>query len=895
MRSTRTASLVTTTLIALLLSGLGQAQEETDSGIRAQPLTKALAEFADQTGMQLVYPSELTAGVYSNGASTRGTPDEILDQLLTSTGLEYEYINDRTIAIAASVVVGVDNESGGSALKNSTLVPMLMAQNTSSQVQTTVSSRSGSAKEAQEGKSLVPLEEIIVTGTNIRGVENPTTPVFQLNRDEIQKSGAVSVADLGRLIPQNFASTAPTNTSSGNPFDQAGINNAQGTAVDLRGLGAGSTLVLVNGRRLGNTGLSSFFDVSVLPLSVMQRVDVLTDGASAIYGTDAVGGVVNYITDTSFEGLEIRTRYGDIRGSGNEFGVGATGGLDWDSGGAFVSFDYAEADRLEIRDRDFVDLDVANPRGTFLPERNEFSIAASLNQNLNERLSAGIDFFYSQSDRESVGSVFNTDSTATEVDSLYILSNATYQISDEWIIDGFFDYGSNETNSIRESATTSFENIDENSIVTIEGRVSGPLLTLPGGKVSSAIGMSYREEEYDTPTSATILSGDPKREVISIYGELLAPIVGPQNGVPLVHALDLSVAGRYEDYNDFGDTLNPKFGLRWVVNDQFSIRGTYGESFRAPSLRDTFRQEQVLIGAFPRVFFPNNESIPQNPNAPDGTIVAIAGPQLGGVTEETAEAWSVGIEYQPSFAPRLELEFGYFNAAYTDRVRITSLGEVLLFSEFNDLLQYNPDPQFVAEVLATPGADLVGALPFDFTPDDFQAFTPNGLINVSEFDVESLDARVQYQRSTAIGDVSTQINASYILTYETRTLPTSESMDTAGLIYRPSDLSLRASLGWAKGPFELFFAVNHRSGTDNDQVAPVESVGRFTVVDIAVTLDAAELFNQSWSENLSLSLTIQNLFDEEPPFAETLDGLNYDPANADPLGRVTRVNLRKKF
>lgn len=171
MHSKRIVLTAMVALAGLHLFGFAWAQDEVDNTIEPQPLTKALAEFAEQTGMQLVYPSELTAGLDSKGASAEGSPDEILDELLASTGLEYEYVNDRTIAIAAETSIDMSaverrasDKGGDSHSKNLNPAPVLMAQNTSNQTQTTV-------KRSSEGGTSIVTGRVTDarTGANLKG------------------------------------------------------------------------------------------------------------------------------------------------------------------------------------------------------------------------------------------------------------------------------------------------------------------------------------------------------------------------------------------------------------------------------------------------------------------------------------------------------------------------------------------------------------------------------------------------------------------------------------------------------------------------------------------------------------------------------------------------------
>ena len=167
MHTSRFIPSITAIVITLLLPSLAWADETTDNKIEAQPLVKALAEFADQTGLQLVYPSELATGVDSQGASTDGAPEKTLDQLLASTGLEYEYINDRTIAIRAVSEKGTGEERSDSDPKNSGSPSFLMAQSISSQRSPGVGT--GGRSDARATSVVVGKVTDARTGANLKG------------------------------------------------------------------------------------------------------------------------------------------------------------------------------------------------------------------------------------------------------------------------------------------------------------------------------------------------------------------------------------------------------------------------------------------------------------------------------------------------------------------------------------------------------------------------------------------------------------------------------------------------------------------------------------------------------------------------------------------------------
>ena len=151
------------------------------------------------------------------------------------------------------------------------------------------------------------IEEIVVTGTRIaRTPEELAGNLTVLDGDFIRASGEATLERVLRQLPQNSNPTAERFGSNLNT-----VNNFTGAStVNLRGLGSESTLVLVDGKRIGHSGfLGGVTDVSTIPLSMVERIDVLLDGASAIYGSDAVGGVINIITRKDYQGIELDLNY----------------------------------------------------------------------------------------------------------------------------------------------------------------------------------------------------------------------------------------------------------------------------------------------------------------------------------------------------------------------------------------------------------------------------------------------------------------------------------------------------------------------------------------------------------------------------------------------------------
>ena len=212
------------------------------------------------------------------------------------------------------------------------------------------------------------LEKVVVTGSHIPRLDGETPlPVQTITREEIERLGVTTAAQLLERVPANVngLNDALSIGNGGNP----GLASA-----NLRGLGSGSTLVLLNGRRLANYAFDgSTVDLNSIPLAAINRVEILKDGASAIYGSDALAGVINFILRKDYVGAEI-TGYGALtqEGGGNSgqliasFGVGD---LQRDRYNVFVSASYQKDEALKAIDRDFartayrpeLGIDVLNP------------------------------------------------------------------------------------------------------------------------------------------------------------------------------------------------------------------------------------------------------------------------------------------------------------------------------------------------------------------------------------------------------------------------------------------------------------------------------------------------------------------------------------------------------
>lgn len=222
-----------------------------------------------------------------------------------------------------------------------------------------------------EPSEAAEVEEVVVTGSLIRGTpEDAALPVDVISSEELQKQGSPTVVELLKALPVSNGVLGDTNQ-----FDSRAQGSEGVGSVNLRGLGPNRTLVLLNGRRLTNSpfGLAGagVVNTNLIPINAIGRVEVLKDGAAATYGSDAIAGVVNFITRDNFEGLEVNGDYRFVDGSSGDWQVGANWGWQGDNADVFLSLGAQHRGELAVLDRDFTQSEyVENPEGGYSAASN---------------------------------------------------------------------------------------------------------------------------------------------------------------------------------------------------------------------------------------------------------------------------------------------------------------------------------------------------------------------------------------------------------------------------------------------------------------------------------------------------------------------------------------------
>jgi iron complex outermembrane receptor protein len=199
------------------------------------------------------------------------------------------------------------------------------------------------------------LSEIVVTGTLIRGQAPVGSNLIVVGQDKVQSAGVMTANELLATVPQvsNLFNTVPSRRYA------IALNQIQIARPNLRNISpdnasSASTLVLFDGHRVASAGVTqASIDPDLFPTNVIDRVDVVTEGGSATYGADAVGGVINFITRQHFDGVKVGARYGTADGYWT-WDANIMAGKDWGSGSAYVSYVISKNDAIYGRDRDYI-------------------------------------------------------------------------------------------------------------------------------------------------------------------------------------------------------------------------------------------------------------------------------------------------------------------------------------------------------------------------------------------------------------------------------------------------------------------------------------------------------------------------------------------------------------
>jgi outer membrane receptor protein involved in Fe transport len=422
----------------------------------------------------------------------------------------------------------------------------------------------------------------------------------------------------------------------------------------------------------------------------------------------------------------------------------------------------------------------------------------------------------------------------------------------------------------------------------------GPLFKVPAGYARLAVGVERRQEglTHDVADPSSPLENEISqhysRHVSSAFGELSVPLLGDSENQHVVPRLELALAGRYEEYSDFGHTFNPTARLRWMPSEWLKFRTSWGRSFRAPKLDDLYDTAQNV----------SFETLIPDPRSPTGTSLVLG--QQGSnpnLKQETATTWTAGFDFAPAVIPGLSLSLTYYAIDYEGRIAQPAADDPFNIlaheSEWAPVIVRNPNTAQIAAICSRadyqgPVADCLSSAPAAII--DFR------LSNLASTKVNGLDLEAHHLIDTGFGSFRTALVGTYVLHFDQAVTTGSPSQDVADTVGSPISVRLRGTVGWSRhrpdqpGPgFNL--TVNHFGGYRNPTSSLIPSVDPWTTVDCQFLFRTGT--GMGWASSMEFVVNAVNVFNESPPFVDSLYG--YDRANVQPLGRVISLFMRKSW
>ncbi len=908
MRVSILAVAASLTLLNAVLADPASAAIRKNTNIPAEPLSEALRTLAKDRQFEILYRAEAVRDLKTGGAVGELTSEEALQHLLSGTGLSYKYLNASTVTVYSplsspagdvqqSQTAGQDSSKEGAGKKSSQDFRV-------AQVDQAPAGPPVSRTTTEESKRKDQLEEVVVTGTNIRGIETPVTPVLTLSRQAIEQSGHLNTDDLLQSLPQAFAGGSQGASPDGmlGTGANAGNNNEHATAVNLRGLGENDTLTLLNGHRIAPSAYGNVVDISTIPLSAIDHIDVLTDGASAVYGADAVGGVVNIVLRKDVTGAQTSATYGGVTsGDLRETVASQTYGTQWSTGSVFLAYEYKHEGSLSTTERSFTE-SAPTPTNIINP-LTQNSIALNADQKIGDRVGLYADSLLTWKTTgtiltQGVGSVTNDSFSNPHAANGNL--GARVAITDSWSADVSGTYA-------RQSTDTGYHSYPygtvplgtpiyffKSTIKSADLKVDGSLFRLPGGEVKTALGFTSRHEDAVDSDIAHNRSYEFHRRVTAEFAELYVPIVGRGNSLPLVDQLALTAAIRNDSYSDFGRTTNPKIGLLWAPISSIAVRANWSRSFRPPSMGEGILSAQTGAGMYNYLFV--------NPNGPGNVPVFLPSgvdPHLG---PETARNINVGLDFKPVTLPALTVSVSYYDIYFHNRIFQPPFDTTALLHPdiYGSLITYLPTQaaadQYLAAFQATGGNWLdflgTGAAGVRYVYD-------TQLGNAAVVRQNGFDLRGHYDGELLGNSFRTDLLVASINKVDIQYSSTSTAHNAVNTYSNPLRWRARLQEQWARGPFDVSGALNFANSYSDTSAVPVpQPAASWTTFDLSAAYHVGSAVSEPL-RGLTVRLSALNLFDRAPPYVSGVGagvpGIHYDVGNASAIGRFLSLSLTKDW
>lgn len=848
-----TASLGAIACSAQPVVARGSAEQEYH--LPAQPLAESLKAISQISGANILASGRAVEGKMAPSVSGRYSVDRALALVLQGSGLH-------VVSTASGLLIEPDDQAG-----------------------------SDSADTTQSDSDM-----ITVTGTRIRGAA-VASPVIRVTEDNIRNAGQATLAEVVRSIPQSFGGGQQPgigfNVPSANGVDVGG-----GSSVNLRGLGSDATLTLLNGHRVSYSSARQSVDVSSIPLAIIDRLEIVPDGASAIYGSDAVAGVANIILKRDYQGLETRARIGGSAAGGNfTQNYGVLGGTTWSSGGFALAYEFSRNSAIDASDRSYAR--TVTPGLTLFPALQSNNILLTGHQALGSSLTFSIDALYG---RRSEFSVFPLDfggdlvafhgEAAARSRSFVIAPSLDWALGDSWHVSLAGTIAADRThfrNDQFSGTTLDFSSVGCycNKGQSIELSGNGNLANLPSGDIKAAFGAGYRNN------ALMFFAGSGNAQNIAraqnshyAYAEVSLPIVAPSQGIRGISRFDLTGAIRYERYPGIGDVATPKFGMIFAPDRVIDLKLSWGQSFRAATLRQQYQPKGVIL--FRPAALGGN-------GFPAGTAVAYVQGGNPDLKPERATSWSATIGLHPPALPGARLEVSYFNTRYRDRIvtPIALRSQALTNPAYSDYVTLAPSIAQVTALVAA-ASTLINASGAPYDPATVVAIADTSNVNAGVQRIHGFDMLLNYHIDLGGTDEALNLsaNASYLVSHQQITV-TQPITQLAGTIFNPPHFRARGGASWQHLAFTLTANLTYTGGVSDNRSDIAIPVKAMTSADLTAryrTSDAGLL------GGLDIAFGIQNLFNDKP---DPIDGIfldaPYDSTNYSPIGRYVSLSIAKKW
>jgi iron complex outermembrane recepter protein len=874
--------------------------------IEPQDLSGALKAFAVQSHREIFFAPELTRDRRSQGVKGKFDDLKALDMILEGTGLKFSITTSNAILVR-------DPDGKGDALRETVSYPSIDDANSkeagkqnspdlrvAEMDQAPAGSQLDKAKR-EEPKKKNELDEIIVTGTHIKGEAPVGSSLKSYTREDFARSGVATLEQFARYMPENLSTLDTISQFAPNPtgLNASGDNQVYGAGFNLHGLGAGATLTLLNGHRVTAAGGDgSFVDTSLIPLSAIDRVEVLTDGASAIYGSDAIAGVVNIILRQDFQGLETTLRYGGTtRGGAGQFTGSQVAGETWATGDVMAVYEFDRQGGLDASQRDFIP-DPGGP-SSLVPSTRRNSVFVTARQEVASQTTLLADGFFSDKHfgqmTASLGTLQSGQGNSKEYGGTLELRQ---DLGEDWTahLSGTYTHLTQPSENLVPAFAVAGNNTFDSHLAVAELGATGSVFDLPAGDVKVALGAEYRADAFAlneltfvSGTQVSDFSEQLSRRAWSAYAEAIVPLLGENGRAPGMKQLELSVAGRYDHYSDFGSTTNPKVGVRWTPYPGMSLRATYSTSFHAPLL--------TQLASTP-LYFAFDLGNPHSSTGVTDTLVNESGgnPNL---LPERAHSYSFGLDVAPEWIPRLTFSASYFHVVFSNRITPPPIvGSIFdIYQQTSALLpffNFSPNPAETAALFN--GGNVIDVA--GHGPGGVQAYFDVRNQNIAQTRQSGIDLSASYQVTLLAGDLGFNLSGMYWLKDDFQTVSTLSPISILNTISQPVRVRVNGGVTWSDRGFGTALTSHYWGSYTNPLFSPPERISSWTTTDLQLSYGFPHTETHGALRDLKVALTVQNLWDAAPPRAHAPAGqfdAGFDPANANPFGRMISIQLTKDW